>query len=72
MTVKAQGGGFGERRRRRLDRRSGTVMMEYLIILAVVVLGAVTIFRPRPGNPVYEDMRMAYRRWIVLLGLPVL
>jgi ABC-type branched-subunit amino acid transport system permease subunit len=70
MTVKAQGGFW--KRQRRFDPRSGTVMMEYLIILAVVVGGAAIVFAPQPGNLLYESIRSAYRRWIVLIGLPIL
>ena len=71
--MKCGGCKSGNRSRRRARR--GSVVAEYLIIMALCILIFVTILVPAPGSKmgsVYDQVRWAFRRAMVVISLPLL
>ena len=56
----------------RSSRKSGSAVLEYLIVLATLTSFAVATFLPYPGNPFYTVVQDIYRRAYVVIGLPML
>ena len=52
--------------------KSGSMVVEYAMIMAIIVCGVAAIFAPRRDSPVYDAIRDAHRRALVFIGVPLL